>query len=50
MIEFWQQCRICDYLIDFGIAFADPAVKLEGRNWIGKDEGVEEGCNETWHF
>ena len=28
MIKLWQQGRIGDNVIDLGIAFADPAVKL----------------------
>ena len=29
MIKLWKKSWVCDYLIDFGIAFTDPSVKLE---------------------
>lgn len=28
VVEFWQECCVGDDLVDFWIAFADPAVEL----------------------
>lgn len=36
MIKFRQQCRIRNNVINLGIAFADPAVKLKQHDNVGR--------------
>jgi hypothetical protein len=47
VIEFWQECCVGDDLVDFWIAFADPAVELSSSwmhacmiYWLGGPRGL----------